>query len=252
MVSALAAAVSGLGAVPGVSGASRRVAPATFVLVHGAWHGGWCWTRLCPLLRAAGHHVFAPTLTGLGERAHQLAPDVDLAVHVQDVAAVLTYEDLRAVVLVGHSYGGMVITGVAARLPERLAHLVYLDAFLPEPGTAVADYAPLPPTKADGWRVPPPGTAGDLGVVDTREAAWATARLGDQPLRTFTQPVPAAPAPSPALRRTFIQCTRAPWFEHAAARARRYGMTYHPLLGAGHDAMLSQPAELARLLGALA
>src|SRR5579862_6453256 len=100
---------------------------ATFVLVHGAWHGGWCWRKLTPLLRAAGHEVFAPTLTGLGERAHLATPEVGLSFHVQDVVNVLVYEDLHEVVLVGHSYGGMVITGVTGQAPERLAQLVYLD-----------------------------------------------------------------------------------------------------------------------------
>src|SRR4051812_8081549 len=107
---------------------------ATFVLVHGAWHGGWCWRKLTPLLRAAEHAVYTPTLTGLGERAHLGGPDVGLATHVRDVVTVLWYEDLSGVVLVGHSYGGMVIGGVADQVPERLAHLVYLDAYVPEPG----------------------------------------------------------------------------------------------------------------------
>src|SRR5437660_801825 len=107
---------------------------ATFVLVHGAWHGGWCWRKLMPLLRSAGHAVWTPTLTGLGERAHLGNPDVGLSTHVQDVVNVLEYEDLSNVVLVGHSYGGMVITGVAHQMPGRLAHLVYLDAFVPKDG----------------------------------------------------------------------------------------------------------------------
>ena len=104
---------------------------ATFVLVHGAYHGGWCWKKLTPLLRAAGHEVVAPTLTGLGERVHLLTRDIGLDTHVQDVVNVLAYEDLRGVVLVGHSYGGMVITGVAERIPQHVRHLVYLDALVP-------------------------------------------------------------------------------------------------------------------------
>src|SRR2546426_10958940 len=99
---------------------------ATFVLVHGGFHGGWCWRKVAPLLRAAGHEVHTPTLTGLGERAHLASPAVDLALHVQDVVNVLFYEDLRSVTLVGHSYAGMVIAGVADRCPERLAQLIYL------------------------------------------------------------------------------------------------------------------------------
>jgi pimeloyl-ACP methyl ester carboxylesterase len=163
--------------------------PTTFVLVHGAWHGGWCWKKLTPLLRAADHQVFTPTLTGLGERSHLLTPEVDLDTHIKDIASVLEYEDLRHVVLVGHCYGGMVIAGVAEALSTRVAQLVFLDAFLPESGKALTDYAPLPPMRDDGWRVPVPGTGRDSGVTDESDIAWTDPRLGDQPYRTFTQPV---------------------------------------------------------------
>src|SRR5919202_1722005 len=115
------------------------VTSTTFVLVHGAWHGGWCCRRLIPLLRDAGHEVYAPTLTGLGERSHLLSPAIDLETHVRDVTGVLEYEELTGVVLVGHSYGGMVITGVAEDAAPRLAHLVYLDAFLPRDGECLMD-----------------------------------------------------------------------------------------------------------------
>jgi pimeloyl-ACP methyl ester carboxylesterase len=113
---------------------------ATFVLVHGMWAGGWYWQKVRPLLRAAGHEVFSPTLTGLGERVHLARPEVDLDTHIDDVVNVMRYEDLRDVVLVGHSYAGMVIGGVADRAPERLARLVYLDAFVPEDGDCVEDF----------------------------------------------------------------------------------------------------------------
>ena len=104
---------------------------ATFVLVHGAWHGGWCWKKVAPLLRSAGHEVYTPTLTGLGERDHLLTRDIGLDTHIQDIVNVLEYEELTQVVLVGHSYGGMVVTGVAERAHERLRQLVYLDAATP-------------------------------------------------------------------------------------------------------------------------
>src|SRR3954471_5708155 len=150
----------------------------TFLLVHGAWHGGWCWRKLTPLLRAAGHQVLTPTLTGLGDRAHLLSAEVDLTTHIQDVSAVLEYEDLRDVVLVGHSYAGMVIAGVAEKARARLEQLVYLDAFLPEDGKAVKDFAPLNPTRDDGWRVPVPGAPPRFGVTDNRDVLWMEARLG--------------------------------------------------------------------------
>src|ERR687885_315704 len=118
---------------------------ATYVLVHGGWHGGWCWRKVVPLLRRHGHEVYTPTLTGLGERSHLAHPLVDLETHVTDVVNVLFYEDLREVILLGHSNGGTLITAVAERVPERLAHLVYLDAFVPEDGQASVHLANFPP-----------------------------------------------------------------------------------------------------------
>ena len=121
----------------------------TFVLVHGAWGGGWAWRpTVGALLREAGHEVFTPTLTGLGERAHLASPDIDLETHINDIVGVIEYENLHDVVLMGHSYGGMAITGVADRVPERLAHLVYVDAFVPEDGQSLADL--IGPGTAEG------------------------------------------------------------------------------------------------------
>src|SRR5688500_14644198 len=122
------------GAAP--EGEARGMEKATFILVHGAWHGGWCWRKVVPLLRAAGHAAHAPTLTGLGERVHLATPEVGLDTHVRDVLNLLEYEDLSGVVLVGHSYGGLVIASAAEHAPERLAHLVYLDADIREDGQA--------------------------------------------------------------------------------------------------------------------
>ena len=225
---------------------SDRSAPATFVLVHGAWHGGWCWKRLTPLLRAAGHEVVVPTLTGLGERSHLLTPEVGLDIHIRDITAVLEYDDLHDVVLVGHSYGGMVIAGVAEEARARVAHLVYLDAFLPENGKAIRDYGPLPPTSPDGWRVPPLGPPAAFGITDERDIAWVGARLGDQPLKAFMQPVQLSEAGSQSLPQTYIQCTEG--FAEAAERAKRRGFRFQELLSAGHDAMLTQPTALTTLL----
>ncbi|HEY8520137.1 MAG TPA: alpha/beta hydrolase family protein [Gammaproteobacteria bacterium] len=217
-----------------------------FVLVHGAWHGGWCWKKLTPLLEAAGRKVFTPTLTGLGERAHLLRPDIGLDTHVRDVAAVLEYEDLDNVVLVGHSYAGMVITGVAAVARARIAHLVYLDAFLPENGKALTDYAPLPPTREDGWRAPPLAGAEAFGVTEPEDIAWVQSRLVDQSVRTFTQPVASTAAAG--IPGTYIQCTETPFYAEAAARAKERGFRYHALPSAGHDAMITRPRELATIL----
>src|SRR5262249_37605119 len=115
---------------------------ATFVLVHGAWHGSWCWKRVREALRARGHVVFTPTLTGVGERPHLLAPDINLDTHIEDVANLIRLEELTDVVLCGHSYGGCVIGGVVDRVPERIGALVYLDAFILENGQSLHDTLP--------------------------------------------------------------------------------------------------------------
>ncbi len=228
-------------------------AKATFVLVHGAWHGGWGWKKVAERLRAIGHDVFTPTLTGLGERAHLLAPDIDLTTHIEDVLGVLEYEDLVNVVLVGHSYGGMVIAGVADRAPSRIATLVYLDAFFPETGKALRDYLPgdaldeMVSSQGDGWRLPSPWNAKDFGVTDEEDAAWANARIGDQPYKTFTQPLEFAASFNDDMRGAYIRTSQDSYVSHAA-RAREHGFDYFELLTAGHNSMMTQPAELVEVL----
>jgi pimeloyl-ACP methyl ester carboxylesterase len=240
-----------------------EVSMATFVLVHGGWHGGWCWERLSSYLRAAGHATATPTLTGLAERAHLLSPAVGLDTHIRDIVNVLADDDLRDVRLVGHSYAGMVISGVAEEVPERLVHLVYLDAFVPADGQALFDIL-LPARRAlyqeqarvhgDGWRVPPP-PAHALGVTVEADAAWLAARLTPHPLRAFEQPVRLANPRAAALPRTFIWCTEGvttPSFAGFAERARVGAGWRCRELAAGHDAMVTVPQALAELLLELA
>ena len=160
--------------------------PATVVCVHGAWHGGWCWGRLEPHLRAAGHEVVAPTLTGLGDRAHLLAPTVGLDTHISDIVATLELRRDRGVILLGHSYAGQVIAGVASARPDLVGGLIYLDAFLPEDGDRAIELQP--PRIAGhyrtavaeagfGWLIPPRGLD-VLGVTDPGDVAWLGPRLG--------------------------------------------------------------------------
>lgn len=155
---------------------------ATFVLVHGAWSGSFGWHLVAPLLRERGHDVYTPSLTGLGERAHLLSPSVDLATHITDVANALYYQDLRDVVLVGHSYGGKVITGAAEQQAERTAHLVYLDATLPIFG------AEAPPVEVDenDWLAEPVPRP----MPDKAEEAWMAERRRPMPRRCFVEAVP--------------------------------------------------------------
>jgi pimeloyl-ACP methyl ester carboxylesterase len=227
----------------------------TFVLVHGAWHGAWCWSRLGELLRAVGHSVYTPTLTGLGDRAHLAHPGVDLALHVQDVVAFLEAEELNRVVLVGHSYAGMVISGVAAKAASRLSHLVYLDAFVPAPGQSLFDLLPAErvdsmrmAAEAEGqsWRIPP-FPPQRYGVTGTQDVAWIARHLVPQPIKTFEQPVEAST--SGRLKRTYVYCSSPATGTFDRFLSLRDDRAWHfHELKTGHDAMVTAPAALAKIL----
>ena len=232
---------------------SFRTPSVTFVLVHGAWHGGWCWTRVSPLLRVAGHTVFTPTLTGLGERSHLLTRDVDLDTHITDIVQVLQYEDLQNVVLVGHSYAGMVITGVADKASDRISQLVYLDAMLPENGKAITDYSqrPYAPITEDSWH-DAAALPQEYGVTNERDVAWVRKRLTDMPRKCMTQPLKLADDKSRRIKGAYILCSTRPFAGEAAGRAKQRGYRYRELKSAGHDAMITQPRELTKILIELA
>lgn len=231
-------------------------AVATFVIVHGAWGGGWAWRRtVAPLLRDAGHDVLTPTLTGLGERAHLAHPAVDLSTHIADILGVLECEDLRDVILVGHSYGGMVITGVAERATDRLAQLVYLDAMVPEEGQSLADLVgpgaaerltEQAREEGDGWKLLP----GPLSPQTPAEIVeLARARRFPQPLRTFLEPVRLTGA-SRALPRTYVLCTDPPGdvFVRVAARLRDAPGWRVEEFATGHNLHYTMAREVADLL----
>ncbi len=227
----------------------------TFVLVHGAWHGGWCWRRVVRLLTDAGHEVFTPTLTGLGERAHLLRPDIDLDTHIQDVLMLLEMEDLKEVVLVGHSYGGMVITGVADRAPARIRRLVYLDAFIPENGKAVADYigaerAAHQREQGEKSGVLEPLPLAALGITQPDDIAWVASRLVKHPYKTMAQAVRLTnDRERRALPRTFVNCCSATGtFNQFIEKVKADPAWQYHELPAGHDAMITDPAGVARIL----
>jgi len=236
---------------------------STFLLVHGAWHSGRCWDRVVPLLEAAGHRVLAPSLTGYGDRAHLLGPEVGLDTHVEDIAGLICEEDLTDVVLAGHSYAGLVISSVANAVPERIAHLVYVDAMVPEDGETAVDVQPISQAlidqaaeSGDGWRVPPlperPPPYGLFGVTDPADVAWLREMLSDQPVRCLQQPVHLDDPAAAAIPRTHIHCVG----------AKPAGITRRPVpeiqpngspsqvweLPTGHDCMITLPAELTELL----
>jgi pimeloyl-ACP methyl ester carboxylesterase len=234
---------------------------AIFLVAHGAWSAGWAWKKMRTLLRDRGHELFTPTHTGLGERSHLARPDLDLEAHVADIRAVLEYEDLHDVILVGHSYGGMVATVVADRAPERIVQLVYLDAFVPRDGESLFDLTGAANRErvlvaaregqGQGWRVPPNPLPADTSPAD---AAWANPRRMMQPVRTFEQAARLGGAVE-RLPRTYIYCTRAgpgDVFRPFADRARAdKGWRYHEL-DASHNPHITMPETLAALLHRIA
>jgi pimeloyl-ACP methyl ester carboxylesterase len=234
---------------------------ATFVLVHGAWHGGWCWQKVTPFLEAAGHEVYAPTLTGMAERGSELSPDVGLDTHIQDIVGLLEKKNLHDVILGGHSYGGMVITGVVDKVPERIAHLVYLDTFVPRDGESMADISPIvirllrkkAQAHGDGWKVDSQGT---YGVNTEPDRSWLLSKVAPHPLKTFEQPLHLKnPDIVSTKLRTHIDCSGGGFFfslmrQMLARRAlppTEAGWRLRQLL-TGHDAMITMPRELADLL----
>jgi pimeloyl-ACP methyl ester carboxylesterase len=225
--------------------APRRRAAATFVLVHGAWAGAWSWQRVADRLAARGHRVIAPTLSGVGERSHLARFAIDLSTHVDDVVNEVRWKDLEAVVLVGHSYGELVITGVADRIPERIAALVYVDGFIPEDGQAFSDLVP-------GWRrgakpvPPPPSSKGDY--LREEDRAWVDGKATPQPAATFTERLRVTGAWQRVPSKTFVQATGWDGFAAAAAKLRADpGWTVHEL-PCGHDVAIELPGELAAIL----
>jgi pimeloyl-ACP methyl ester carboxylesterase len=228
---------------------------ATFLVAHGAWSAGWAWKKMRPLLRAAGHEVLTPTYTGLGERAHLASPAIDLETHIRDILGVLDVEDLHGVVLIGHSYGGMVATGVADRARGRIAQVVYLDAFVPQDGQCLLDLqAPeardrmreFARTAGEGWRIPPNPMPPDTPDADLQ---WAAGRRLPQPIKTFEQPLRMSnQAPLP---RTYIYCRRArpdDVFRQFAERAQRESGWRYFEMDASHNPHITAPQALLALL----
>jgi pimeloyl-ACP methyl ester carboxylesterase len=227
---------------------------AVFVLVHGGWGGGWEWRGVADRLRAAGHDAYRPTLTGLGERSHLLSAEVTLDTHVEDVVQLLRFEDLRDVVLCGHSYGGMVVTGAADREPRRVAQLVYVDALVPRDGDALLDLLPeewaetirrAAAGSGDGRRVPVPFSHEETAALRGR---WYADRVTAHPLAAFEQPLRLRGAGDP-IPRTYIHCTGEADSPASlcAERARAAGWRYREL-ATHHDAQIGDPDGLTALL----
>jgi pimeloyl-ACP methyl ester carboxylesterase len=243
--------------------ASATDMPRTFVLVHGAWHGGWCWRRVADCLRARGHRVFAPSLTGLGDRTHLFSKDISLQTHVDDIISVVETEELSDFVLVGHSYGGFVISGVADTLREHASHYVYLDASVPpdmSPGASFS-WADCNPPEAREARLksvreqgngvalpaPPPSA---FGVTEPSDMAWLQRRLRPMPVQTFVGTFTFKGSGSNGLKRTYIASTNPPYALLVSTHNRIRGDNTWSFatLKAGHNSMVTAPDELASLL----
>ena len=242
---------------------------SVYVLVGGGWLGGWCWQRVAPRLREEGHDVYPATLTGLGERVHLASPEVDLETHITDVVNLIEFEDLREIVLVGHSYAGLVITGVSDRVPERIAQLVYLDTGSFPDGTVFINSFPPASRRyieeqvedsGDGWRfpIPPPEELADFGSLeglDDNQLELLRSRAVDQPFGTFTQPLRLESPAREALPKVGILCTLSleelqamiasgnPVFSELASPSWRFVE-----LPTGHYPMLSRPDDLVEVL----
>jgi len=229
---------------------------STFVLVHGAWHGSWCWKRVRKALKDQGHEVFTPTLTGLADRSHLLSPAVNLDTHIEDVVNLIRWEHLTDVILCGHSYGGCVISGVADRVPDRIRSLVYLDAFVLEDGESLHDLLPESQRQqqidgvknaGEGWKVPP--IPGEFFGVNAKDLTWMNGQCTPQPLATFQQKIRLSGAFRKVQNVTFILATgyaHSPFMpSYEKAKARGWKTISVPC---GHDVMLDMPAELTQAL----
>lgn len=252
---------------PAPIGHARRSGP-TIVLVHGAWHGGWCWSMVQSRLQTAGCSVIAPSLTGLGERAHLRSPVPNLSTHIDDIQRLIEWEELSDVVLVGHSYGGMIITALADRLPSRLRHVVYLDAALPQHGDSMLTHSPnsTPATAArvleqltalapDGiWMDPLPPTAFGIPSIDEQLTNWVKSRLTAHPLPSWTEVVSLPNSHQyESVAKTYLLCTESPpqlsaFTAHAARiRADEAGRNWRVReLHTSHDAMILDPDGVAQ------
>ena len=246
------AAASAAMAAPAMAQGEAR----TFVLVHGAWHGGWCWRRVSDRLERRGHKVYAPSLTGLADRAHLLTNRVNVSTHITDIVSLIRFEDLTNVVLVGHSYAGFVISGIAERAHTAIASIVFLDAFMPDNGQSIFSISSdrLKQSIIDAQK------RGQLGMapapasyfnVNEKDRAFVDSKCTPLPIGTYVEPLTLTGARERIARKTYIRATgfKAPGFDAAMAKLRNDQGWNLRQLPCGHDAMIDMPDELAEMLG---
>jgi pimeloyl-ACP methyl ester carboxylesterase len=228
-----------------------------YVLVHGSCHGGWCWKKLIHLLNRNRHNVYTPTLTGLGERSHLVNKSIGLDTHILDIVQLLEYEDLNEVILVGHSYGGLVIGGVTERVPQRIRRLVFLDAYIPQDNKSAFDIIPGLETIYSERRLKEEGkewlvesyTPEEFGVTDPDDVKWMSPRLSPMPWHTHDQSIRINNLDAQSLPKCFISFSK---FGRSQFKSQKSNATwdYHELMR-GHDAMITAPNELVDLLESL-
>jgi pimeloyl-ACP methyl ester carboxylesterase len=249
------AAGAGLMTMAGDASAQAQGNAKTFLLVHGAWHGGWCWRRVADLLEKKGHKVFTPTMTGLGERSHLLDPKVNLATHITDIVNVIKWENLTDIVLVGHSYGGMIISGVAEQARDAIGSIVFLDAFVPENGDSLAAKASKPVRDAIGPLV----EKGEIAMkpvpaavfrVNEKDRAWVDGKCTPHPLATLTDKITLTGARDQVAKKAYIRAKGYPSepFDgyHDRLKANVAWRVYE--LPSGHDVMVDMPDQLSGIL----
>jgi pimeloyl-ACP methyl ester carboxylesterase len=239
----------------GETTAQAQTNAKTFVLVHGAWHGGWCWRRVSDQLEKKGHKVFTPTMTGLGERSHLLSKDIHLDTHVTDIVNVIKWEGLKDIVLVGHSYGGIIISGVADQQHDKIASIVFLDAFVPENGDSLLEKASQ--AARDGMNAAI--QKGDAGMkpipaavfrVNEKDRAWVDAQCTPQPVATLTDKAKVAGGRDKIAKRAYIRAKGYPSvpFDAAHDKLKAAGGWRIYELPSGHDVMVDMPDRLTEIL----
>jgi pimeloyl-ACP methyl ester carboxylesterase len=255
MVLGTIAAAAGLMSMSGETTAQAQANAKTFVLVHGGWHGGWCWRRVSDLLEKKGHKVFAPTMTGLGERSHLLDPKVNLATHITDIVNVIKWENLNDIVLVGHSYGGTIISGVAEQVPESIGSIVFLDAFVPETGDSLATKASQPVREAIAAAVQKGDTTmkavpASVFRVNEKDRAWVDAKCTPHPLATLTDKITLTGAREKVAKKTYIRAKGYPSVAFDGHQEKLKGDTAWRVyeMPCGHDAMVDMPDRLTEIL----
>jgi pimeloyl-ACP methyl ester carboxylesterase len=244
-----------MGATAMATPATAQAARKTFVLVHGAWHGGWCWRRVADLLEAKGHKVYTPTLTGLGACSHLMSKDVNISTHIADVANLIKWEDLSNIVLVGHSYGGTMISGVAEELHGKIGSIVFLDAFLPDNGDVLREKAA--PAFRDliaaaiqrgdmSLKAPPAAAFG----VEEKDRPWVDGKCTPQPIGTYSERAVYTGGRDKIAKKTFIRAKKypSPGFDANLARCKADASWKTHELDIGHDVMVIQPERLTEIL----